>query len=213
MIEDKNTRILLVEDHPLYRMGLRTALAYADPTLEIINEAEDVKSAKDFIWRNTSIIDLILLDYYLPDGTGFDVIRHAKQYCPDAKILIISADIHNTDIKMLLEAGINGFIDKDITSMELALIINSVLHNHNYFDSDILQQIDEQNSTHSLDGLTQREIDVIRLCVKGLSAKQVAEKLNISPRTVEKHKDKIFNKIGVNNMVELTNYAIRNKII
>lgn len=201
----------MVEDHPLYRMGLRMSLSYADSGFSIIKEAENVKIAREYIWQHASDIDLVLLDYYLPDGTGLDVIRQVKQYAPDAKILVISAENRNPNTTLLMEAGINGFISKDIASMELPLIINSVIQGHDYFDSGMMQQIEFDKEDD--DELTQREIDIVRLSAQGLSAKQVADKLNISPRTVEKHKDRIFNKLAINTTVELTNYAIRRGLI
>ena len=202
----------MVEDHPLYRIGLRMALSYGDGRFVILKEAENVKTAKDFIWQHASEIDLVLLDYYLPDGTGLDVIRQIKQYCPEAKILVISAESNIPDTSILMEAGINGFISKDIASLELPLIINSVVRGHDYFDSGLMQQINQPINSPE-DELTQREIDIVRLSARGLSAKQVADKLNISPRTVEKHKDRIFNKLCINTTVELTNYAIRNGLV
>lgn len=207
-----NIRILMVEDHPLYRLGLRMSLTYTDSQFTILKEAENVLMARDFIQQYADGIDLILLDYFLPDGTGLDVIHQAKQYCPDAKILVISAENHNPDTAQLLEAGINGFISKDIASVELTYIINSVMAGQDCFDSGMIKQ-PEPSAGSNDDELTLREIEIIQLSAQGLSAKQVAAKLGISVRTVEKHKDRIFNKLDINTTVELTNYAIRKGLI
>jgi len=214
MINESLIRVLLVEDHPLYRMGLRMALSYSGSKCKVIAEAENVVKAKELIEQRGSEIDVILLDYYLPDGIGLDVVEVATKDAPQAKILLISAETKNPNIQKLLDAGINGFISKDVTSQELCLIITSVYHGHDYFDKNVISQ--SENGLHQsdqTDTLSQREIDVMVLCAKGMTAKQIAEQLNISPRTVEKHKDRIFSKLCFNSTVELVNYAIRNGLV
>ncbi|MBO6026726.1 MAG: response regulator transcription factor [Bacteroidales bacterium] len=207
-------KVLLVEDHPLYRIGLRMALSYSESDIVVIDEADCVQSAEKSLQQHVSEIDVILLDYFLPDGTGKDVVRMAKQYCPQAKILIISADTSNPEIMNLINEGINGFISKDITPKELSLVIASVYQGHNYFDKVIIEQQEEwMREQEKEESLSPREIDIIRLCAKGLTAKQIAEQLNISPRTVEKHKDRIFSRLCFNSTVELVNYAIRKGLV
>lgn len=213
-----NTRVLLVEDHPLYRMGLHLALSYSTSNCSIVEECDNVRKANTFIEEHPSEIDLILLDFFLPDGNGLEVVKAAKLRCPWAKILVISAENNNPYITSLIDAGINGFINKDITSQDLSLVIASVVQGHNYFSKEVLDIMDRNSSekvVHSseIDTLSNREIEIIRLCAKGLSAKEVASALNISPRTVESHKDRIFSKLNVNSTVELTNFALRAGIL
>lgn len=207
-------KVLLVEDHPLYRIGLRMALSYSESDIVVIDEADCVQSAEKSLQQLVSEIDVILLDYFLPDGTGKDVVQMAKQYCPQAKILIISADTSNPEIMNLINEGIHGFISKDITPKELSLVIASVYQGHNYFDKVIIEQQEEwMREQEKEESLSPREIDIIRLCAKGLTAKQIAEQLNISPRTVEKHKDRIFSRLCFNSTVELVNYAIHKGLV
>ena len=113
-----------------------------------------------------------------------------------------------------MKAGINGFISKNVTSQELSLIIDSIFHGHDCFDKSL--SVLDENKPHEdekEEKLSQREVDVMRLCAKGLTAKQIAEELHISPRTVEKHKDRLFNKLCLNSTVELVNYAIRKGLV
>ena len=183
-----------------------------------MEECDNVRKANTFIEEHPSEIDLILLDFFLPDGNGLEVVKAAKLRCPWAKILVISAENNNPYITSLIDAGINGFINKDITSQDLSLVIASVVQGHNYFSKEVLDIMDRNSSekvVHSseIDTLSNREIEIIRLCAKGLSAKEVASALNISPRTVESHKDRIFSKLNVNSTVELTNFALRAGIL
>lgn len=210
----QDIRILIVEDHPLYRIGLRMALSYADSGFSIVKEVDNVKNAKEFIWQNASLIDFVLVDYYLPDGTGLDVIRQVKQYCPDSKILVVSAESHNPEYKLLLEAGINGFVTKDIASLELPLILKSVMQGHDYFDKVMFEQMETPGSQDETDEVfSERELEIVRLSAKGLSAKEIANLLHISPRTVEKHKDRIFSRFCFKSTGEMVNYAMQKGLV
>ena len=214
MNDRQNIKVLIVEDHPLYRMGLRMALSYADSCFTIVSEADNVKSAKNFICQNASSINLVLLDYYLPDGTGLDVIRLVKQYCPEAKILVVSADSHNDDRLLLLQAGVNGFVTKDIASIELPLILESVMQGHDYFDKAILDLHETRKKDDTFEEtFSKRELEIVRLCAKGLSAKEIANQLHISPRTVEKHKDRIFSRFCFKSTGEMVGYAIQQGLL
>ena len=213
MTDSSKIRILLVEDHPLYRVGLRMALSYSESNFTIAEEAKNVKQAVEFIQKHPKEMDVILLDYFLPDGNGIEVVNAAKHYAPDLKILLISADTNNPQIIPLMESGINGFISKDITSQELSLVITSICHGHDYFDKTMLEQLDVHRQNEHEETFSERELDIVRLSAQGLTAKQIADKLRISPRTVEKHKDRIFAKFCFKSTVEMVNYAIRKGLV
>ena len=208
------TRILLVEDYPLYRIGVTMALTRSNPDCTIVEECDTARKAIDFIEEHPAEIDLILLDFFLPDGNGLEVVRAAKQRCPWAKLLVVSSEHDNPYIASLIEIGINGFINKDISPQDFSFVVASVIQGHNYFSKEILDLVDRKSNVKvvrgsEIDALSNREIEIIRLCAKGLSAKEVASALNISPRTVESHKDRIFSKLSINSTVELTNFALR----
>ena len=204
--------ILLVEDHPLYRVGLRMALSYSGLDCVLKAEAENVSQALDYLHEYHQEVELILLDYFLPDGTGMDVLKEAKRLFPEIKVLLVSGEDNNPELDAMIHAGLNGFVSKDVTPQGLATVITSIFEGKDYFghDSDSLS---EEMSTAKGETLTQRELDIIRLCALGKTSKEIADELFISARTVESHKNKIFNKLGCNSTTEMVNYAFLNGLV
>ena len=155
-------------------------------------------------------LDLILLDYALPDGTGKDVIDAVKWLGLDVKIVMLSGEAGGATIQQLLDSGINGFMSKDIRPEEIGTVLASVMQGHDFTNVNTMRlKHDVKSDMEILNTLTRREMDIISLCAAGKSAKQIAEELNISAHTVENHKDSIFNKIGVKSTSELILYAFR----
>lgn len=210
MKQSKKIRILMVEDHPLYRVGLRMALSYSGLDCVIVGEAENASQAVAFILSHFGEIDLILLDYYLPDGTGMDVLTTSKQTCPKVKVLLVTGEDENPNMPQMMEAGLNGFTTKDVTPQGLATAIRSIFRGEDMFDKESLA---EEEEDPLVDPLTEREMEIIRLCALGKSSKQIADELNISDRTVEGHKRRVFQKIGCNTTTEMVNYAFLNGLV
>lgn len=210
MKQSKKIRILMVEDHPLYRVGLRMALSYSGLDCVVVGEAENVSQAVTFIQNHSDEIDLILLDYYLTDGTGMDVLSVSKQARPQVKVLLVTGEEENPNMPKLMEAGLNGFITKDITPQGLATTIRSIFRVEDVFNKESLGEKEEDPL---VDPLTEREMEIIRLCALGKSSKQIAEELFISDRTVEGHKRKVFQKLGCNTTTEMVNYAFLNGLV
>ena len=211
MIQKDKIRILLVEEHPLYRVGLHMALSYSGLACVLKSEAENVAQALDFLQHHSDEVDLILLDYFLPDGTGMDVLKVAKQRFPRIKVLLVSGEDNNPELDAMIHEGLNGFVSKDVTPQGLATVITSVFAGKDYFGHDSEELSSE--GVQKNESLTQRELDIIRLCALGKTSKEIADELFISARTVESHKNKIFNKLGCNSTTEMVNYAFLNGLV
>ena len=211
MIQKDKIRILLVEDHPLYRVGLHMALSYSGLACVLKSEAENVAQALDFLQHHSDEVDLILLDYFLPDGTGMDVLKVAKQRFPRIKVLLVSGENNNPELDAMIHEGLNGFVSKDVTPQGLATVITSVFAGKDYFGHDSEELSSE--GVQKNESLTQRELDIIRLCALGKTSKEIADELFISARTVESHKNKIFNKLGCDSTTEMVNYAFLNGLV
>ncbi len=202
METNRKIRVMIVEDHPMYRVGLRMSLSYFGSDMEVVAEAEDVHRAVEFLQDHGKEIDLIMLDFFLPDGTGIDVASVAKSVSPETKILLISGDVFNPTIIRMAEGRVDGIIGKTVKPEELKMYIESMFkggaHTMNVGGSE---------------SLSSRELEIVRLCADGKTAQEIAETLHISKRTVEAHKVRIFSKLNCKSTAELVNYAFRNGLI
>ena len=210
-------QVIIVDDHAFFRKGLKTVFQYEHPDITIAGEAGSGEELFDVL--ATTPADLVLLDINLPDIWGVDVARRLRNEYPDVKILAISAENASETVKAMLEAGIDGFVSKQNGDAgELARAIRSVINGQEYFGRDIAAvmydvYVAKKKTTDITPEFTDRERDVILLCRDGLIYKEVADRLGISIHTVNTHKKNIFLKLGVNNTMEMVQYALKNGII
>lgn len=203
MKSEGNINIMVVEDHPIYRVGLRMGLRYSNSEYNILAEADSVRQAIELLKERGNELDLILLDYYLPDGTALDVLRVIETICPNVKTLILTGQASDPTINNIDNCHIDGFVDKTIKPEELQILIQAVINRQSASSqpkaSDIIKE-----------SLTPRELEIIKLSAAGKSAREIASELCISKRTVEAHKERIFSKLDVKSTIEMVNYAFRN---
>lgn len=211
-MSDKKT-IVIVEDHQLFREGLKAMLSDRDD-VEVIGEAEDGLKALRLIKHHTP--DLLLLDLSMPRLSGISVIKDAKSQFPDIKILALT--IHESDQYVLeaFEAGADGYCIKDAPRAELMIAIKSVLEGKTYISPGIadnvmqgyLEDRKRLKTKSTWETVTQREREVLKLLAEGYLNKDIANFLHISVKTVEKHRSNIMNKLDLHNASALTAYAI-----
>ena len=210
MEETRKIRILMVEDQPICRLGISMTLAGSDLGYEMVGEATNVAEAISLLTRHSNEIDLILLDYMLPDGTGMDVVKEAKRLCPYAKIVIFSGEAGGATIKQLMEAGVNGFMSKSVGSEEIALVLDSVMQGRDYTgEAHMRIENDLKADYETMKSLTRREMELISLCATGLNTKQLADEMCVTPHSIENMKSSIFGKVGVKSTNELILFAFR----
>jgi len=209
--------VIVVDDHCLFRKGLRAIFMSCHPDIIMSGEAETGEELFRLLPATPS--DLILLDIILPGMSGVEIARRLRRDYPALKILAISAENTAETIKAMLEAGIDGFISKQQgNDDELADAIRSVVSGLDYFGRDISYILYDIVKTKTLNTpasieFTAREIEIIRLCRDGLAGKQIADRLDIKPSTVNKHKEHIFQKLGINSSMEMVQYALKKGII
>ena len=200
MTQRQPIRILLVEDHPLYRMGIRLSLNYSGLSSVVVAEADDVRTAKNYLDQHGGEVDLILLDYFLPDGNGVDVIRHVRVRCPHVKIVLLSGENKNPEVVARTQGLVDGCLGKDVEPEELKTKLNALFGIDGYDE-------EKQYRINARADLSARELEIIQLCANGMSAQQIADHLGLSRRTVEVHKSHIFEKLDLNTTADLVKYA------
>jgi len=209
--------IIIVDDHRLFRMGLRNTIQLACPDISVAGEADSGEALFKLFALKTA--DLVLLDINLPGMSGAEVARRLRSDYPALKILAISAENDTDTVHAMIEAGIDGFISKQRSDAdELAEAIRSVMNGEEYFGRDIASIIYEvyvskKKTTTITTEFTERERDIILLCREGLLYKEIADRLGISAHTVNTHKKHIYQKLGINNTMEMVKYAMKQGII
>jgi len=217
MNDDKIIRVILVDDHSLFRMGLKAAFQNDYPDICVVGEAEYGDDLFDLPELSTA--DIVLLDINLPDTCGAKIAYRLRREYPSVKILAVSAENTEETVKSMLEAGIDGFISKRKGSPEeLAEAIRSVVNDIEYYGRDISSivfgvYVSKKKATKISDEFSEREHEIILLCKEGLLCKEIAIRLGISTSTVKTHKERIFQKLGINNTMEMVLYALKNGII
>lgn len=208
-------RILIIDDHPLYREGLKTLLGRSK-NFHVIGEAG---TAAEGLERALELQPAIILtDLSLPDRTGLDLIEELIQRVPDARIMVVSMHSKIEYIAGAFQRGALGYLVKDKAAENLVTGLDAVLSGTRFLEAP--HGMDEVESvikgTHAgvnrqmaYSLLSPREQEVLRYLAEGLSNKEVADKLFISPKTVEHHRANIMSKLDVHNMVELVRYAAR----
>jgi two-component system, NarL family, response regulator NreC len=212
------TRLLLVDDHAVVRSGLRMLLS-AESGVEIVGEAGTAAEAMEA--AATVKPDVILMDIGLPDLSGIDATREIKKKYPE--IAIVALTIHEDEeyFFKMLEAGASGYVPKRAAPEELLIAIRAAAAGQVYLYpslakllvSDYLSQEHAVEGKTSLDGLTDRENEVLTYLAEGANNERIAEALVISPKTVERHRENIMRKLNLHSRAELVRYAIRKGII
>jgi DNA-binding NarL/FixJ family response regulator len=216
-MKDKK-KVVIAEDHQLFREGMKAMLASSDE-LQVVGEAHDGLEAIRCVKKN--IPDLLLLDLSMPKLNGISVVKDIRKLFPDMKILALT--IHESDQYVLeaFKAGVNGYCIKDASRDELLIAIGSVMHGKTYISPGITDDVMEGylagrkklKERSDWDTITQREREVLKLLAEGYMNKEIAGFLNISVKTVEKHRANIMNKLDLHNAAALTSYAIEKGLV
>jgi DNA-binding NarL/FixJ family response regulator len=211
--KDMGVKVLITDDHKLMRDGLK-ALLGKDPQFEIVGEASDGRAAISLIRELKP--DLAIMDLSMPEMNGIEATGHINQDFPDVKIIILSMHKDKNLVKDALSAGASGYILKDCAFQELHAAIKTVLSGQVYLSNalkekaleDYVELLKKDRQGNSQD-LTSREREILQMIAEGKTSKDISAVLNISLNTVNTHRNHIMEKLGIDNIAQLTKYAIR----
>lgn len=208
-------RILLVDDHTVVRQGIRSLLEL-EPDLSVVGEAACGAEAFPLIERTRP--DIILLDLRLPDMNGVEVCRRLTQEHPDIPVIILSAFSYEQDVLDCIDAGARGYVLKDVDVLGLTRAIRAVQRGESVLDSRVTRAVMEHfrragRTAEPAGVLTEQEKEIIRLIAQGLTNKEIARKLFLSPNTVKFHISNIMRKLGVRRRTEIAFRASKNHLL
>ena len=204
-------RVLVVDDHPVWRDGVKADLE-ASGAVEVVGEAADggeaIERARD------TMPDLVLMDLNLPTVSGADAIRAIVEETPHVKVLVLSASAAEPDVLEAVKVGASGYLLKSATSAELVDAVRRVVAGEPVFSPSLAALVLGEfrrisAGTQAEPGLTARETEVLKLVAKGYTYKEIADKLFLSTKTVQNHVQNILTKLQLSRRYELMRYAIR----
>ena len=206
-------RIMIVEDHTLLREGLRSMIsAVAD--FEVVAEARDGKEA--LRTAITVVPDVIMMDLSMPSMNGIEATMQIKRRKPEIRIIALTVYKSQEYVREALKAGVDGYVLKDASYDELIVAIRSVINGKKFLSPDVSGQVvnsylngDSADKAQTpWDKLTSRERSIVKLVSEGRTNRSAAEFLNVSPKTIEKHRASLMHKLGLKNATELVLLAL-----
>lgn len=201
---NNNRKILLADDHSVVRYGISLILKESFENLTIVH-AEDFLKVLDQL--KDQIFDLIVLDISIPEGKGIQMVELIKQIQPDVKVLIFSAHEEELYALRYLKAGADGYLNKLSSDVEFKEAFVSMIENGNYVSQFIKNKIVSNTlnnkSDNPIEALSNRELEIARLLVRGEGNLEIANKLRLQNSTVSTYKNRIFDKLTINNTVAL----------
>ena len=199
-------RVVLADDHKIVRQG--TKLYLESMGIDVVGEATNGNQAVEM--ARTLHPDVVVMDIHMPELTGIEATRRIRHDSEDVRVLVLTAYDNPAYIHALLEAGADGFVLKTAELSELLKALREVAIGKQAFKTQDIERAAQHNSTKEMvEGLTDREIDVLKQAVNGLTNKQIGQHLFISDRTVQGHLQNIYQKLGVNSRTEAVSTALK----
>ncbi len=217
-VSPQKIRVLLADDHTILRAGLRMMLD-AQPDIEVVGEASDGRQALAEAQRLQPHV--VLMDITMPEMNGIEATRQVKRALDSTRVLILTMHENEEYLFQVLRAGASGYILKEAAGTELISAIRIVFSGRFYMSpsaqsmmvGDYLQRVRSGEERDSYSALTEREREILKLVAEGHTNNQIAERLFISPKTVDTHRTHIMDKLNLHSRAELVKYAMRRGLL
>ncbi len=209
-------RILLADDHTLFRAGIRSILERVQG-VTVVAEASDGRKALDLLEEHRP--DIALLDISMPGLNGLEVANRVKSVSPGTKVIILSMHASEGYVAQALRAGVNGYILKDAASKDLELSLRAVARGETWLSPSISKQVVElflrgdKPADDPLSLLTARQREILQLIAEGKSTKEIAYDLEVSVKTVEAHRAQLMERLDIHDIPGLVRFAIRTGLV
>jgi DNA-binding NarL/FixJ family response regulator len=209
-------RVLLVDDHKLFRAGIRSLLQTVSD-IEIVAEAGDGREALDLIAGHRP--DVVLMDILMPGLNGLDATARVSRACPFTRVIILSMNADEDSVLKTLRAGAVGYLVKSANPAELELAVRAVARGEMFLSTVISQHVvsaclgslDREQT--SLERLTPRQREVLQSIAEGYTTKEIAKELGVSVKTVEAYRGELIKALDIHDIASLTRYAIRTGLV
>ena len=203
-------RVVIADDHTLMRRSLRLLLDGEDD-VEVVAEASDLATVVSHVGRHRP--NVLVADLRLPTGSSIDAIRKLRAQAPDTEVVVLTMDESPLFAQHAMDAGAIGYVLKDREDSELLTAIRCAANGEEYVSARVATGLDALRKAVDRDSLTPREIEVVRLVALGLTSAEIAVKLRLSRRTVETHRARILDELGLSTRAELVQFALRRRLI
>jgi DNA-binding NarL/FixJ family response regulator len=215
--DQQRIRVLFVEDHRLLADSL-SALLRREPDIAVVGIAGTVAEAKELA-RNR--LDVVLMDYQLPDGTGAEATRAIKARWPAARVIMVTALTDDETVLESIQAGADGYLTKDRAAEEVVLAVRAAFAGETLLPRSVIAEIarrvalskERTDERLMIEPLTPRELEVLRALSEGLSTPEICERLFIAPNTLRTHVQNIMGKLRVHSKLEAVAFALRYRLV
>ncbi|MBI3896667.1 MAG: response regulator transcription factor [Gammaproteobacteria bacterium] len=205
-------RVLLADDHSLFRAGIQALLMQIDG-VQVVGEADTGRKALEMARAHTP--DVVLMDIAMPEMNGLDTAARLTKEFPGVRVIMLSMHAGEEYVMQALRAGASGYLLKDAATSELELAVRAVARGETYLTPTISKRVIDDylmrttGTSNSTDQLTKRQREILQLIAKGYTSKEMAQMLNLSPKTIETHRTQLMKQLDIHDVAGLVRYAIR----
>ena len=203
-------RVVVADDHAVVRRGLRMVLG-SEPELEVVAEAANLTDARRYVRGHHP--DVLVLDLNLPEGLSLDAIPEIRSEFPNTQIVVLTMQNEPAYARRALSAGALGYVLKEAAEAELVEAVRRAAVGEHYLNPRLGARVAAEPPPGPPDGLSEREVDVLRMIALGYTNSEVAKQLYLSVRTVETHRAHIQQKLRLDSRADLVRYALEHKLV